>query len=69
MQLAKRITNMLNLDEDYFSHCPMHIGNAREGTIGDGLAECFSFSGFDVCREFYMIKRLVLAARLKIQNF
>ena len=107
LQLAKRITNMLNLDEDYFSHfeiknpgfinffltekCyfnglkyilekgenfgktdfgkgkrvileyvsanptgPMHIGNARGGAIGDGLAECFSFSGFDVCREFYV---------------
>lgn len=33
---------------------PMHIGNARGGAIGDSLAECFKFAGFDVKKEFYV---------------
>ncbi len=33
---------------------PMHIGNARGGAIGDSLAECFKFCGFNVLKEFYV---------------
>ncbi len=33
---------------------PMHIGNARGGAIGDSLAECFKFAGFNVEKEFYV---------------
>jgi arginyl-tRNA synthetase len=33
---------------------PMHIGNARGGALGDTLAECLSFAGYDVKREFYI---------------
>ena len=33
---------------------PMHIGNARGGAIGDSLAECFKFAGFEVLKEFYV---------------
>ena len=33
---------------------PMHIGNARGGAIGDSLAECFRFAGFEVLKEFYV---------------
>ena len=33
---------------------PMHIGNARGGAIGDGIASVLSFAGFDVTREFYI---------------
>ena len=31
---------------------PMHLGNARGGALGDILAECLSWSGYDVTREF-----------------
>lgn len=31
---------------------PMHMGNARGGAIGDGLAAVLDASGFDVTREF-----------------
>ncbi len=33
---------------------PMHMGNARGGAIGDGLAEAMSWCGYDVTREFYI---------------
>lgn len=33
---------------------PMHIGNARGGAIGDGLAEILSWAGYSVEREFYI---------------
>ena len=31
---------------------PMHLGNARGGALGDILAECLAWSGYDVTREF-----------------
>ena len=31
---------------------PMHLGNARGGALGDVLAECYSWSGYEVAREF-----------------
>ena len=31
---------------------PMHLGNARGGALGDILAECLIWSGYDVTREF-----------------
>lgn len=33
---------------------PMHMGNARGGAIGDGLAEALAWCGYDVTREFYI---------------
>ena len=33
---------------------PMHLGNARGGSLGDGLAEVLSWAGYDVTREFYI---------------
>lgn len=33
---------------------PMHMGNARGGAIGDGLAEVLDWCGCDVTREFYV---------------
>lgn len=33
---------------------PMHMGNARGGSIGDCLASAMDFAGFDVSREFYV---------------
>ncbi|WMJ22062.1 arginine--tRNA ligase [Paludicola sp. MB14-C6] len=33
---------------------PMHIGNARGGAIGDGLASVLDWAGYDVKREFYV---------------
>ena len=33
---------------------PMHMGNARGGAIGDCLASALDFSGYEVCREFYI---------------
>ncbi|MDR0739155.1 MAG: arginine--tRNA ligase [Oscillospiraceae bacterium] len=33
---------------------PMHLGNARCGTLGDCLASIMDFVGFDVKREFYV---------------
>ncbi|HKM33034.1 MAG TPA: arginine--tRNA ligase, partial [Oscillospiraceae bacterium] len=33
---------------------PMHIGNARGGAIGDGLASLLEFAGYNVEREFYV---------------
>ncbi len=31
---------------------PMHLGNARGGALGDILAECLTWSGYSVTREF-----------------
>lgn len=31
---------------------PMHLGNARGGALGDILASCYEWSGYDVTREF-----------------
>lgn len=31
---------------------PMHLGNARGGALGDILAECLIWAGYDVTREF-----------------
>lgn len=31
---------------------PMHLGNARGGALGDILAECLDWAGYDVTREF-----------------
>ncbi len=33
---------------------PMHMGNARGGALGDGIAEVLSWAGHDVTREFYV---------------
>ena len=33
---------------------PMHMGNARGGALGDGLAACLDWAGYDVTREFYL---------------
>lgn len=33
---------------------PMHVGNARGGAIGDGLASVLSWAGYYVEREFYV---------------
>jgi arginyl-tRNA synthetase len=33
---------------------PMHMGNARGGALGDGLAAALDWAGFDVTREFYI---------------
>lgn len=33
---------------------PMHLGNARGGALGDCLASCMQWAGYDVCREFYV---------------
>ena len=33
---------------------PMHIGNARGGALGDGIAASLDAAGFDVAREFYV---------------
>ena len=33
---------------------PMHMGNARGGALGDGIAACMDWAGYDVTREFYI---------------
>lgn len=33
---------------------PMHMGNARGGALGDGIAACLDWAGYDVTREFYI---------------
>ena len=33
---------------------PMHMGNARGGALGDGLAACLDWAGYNVTREFYI---------------
>jgi arginyl-tRNA synthetase len=33
---------------------PMHMGNARGGAIGDGIAAALDACGYDVTREFYI---------------
>lgn len=33
---------------------PMHIGNARGGAVGDGIASVLDWAGFNVSREFYV---------------
>ncbi len=33
---------------------PMHIGNARGGALGDSIAACYDWAGYDVKREFYV---------------
>ncbi|MBF7095522.1 arginine--tRNA ligase [Alkalibacter mobilis] len=33
---------------------PMHMGNARGGAIGDGMAQVLSWAGFEVVKEFYI---------------
>ena len=33
---------------------PMHIGNARGGALGDGIASALEWAGFNVSREFYI---------------
>ncbi|MDL2293569.1 arginine--tRNA ligase [Ruminococcaceae bacterium OttesenSCG-928-D13] len=33
---------------------PMHLGNARGGALGDVLASCFDWAGYEVEREFYI---------------
>ena len=33
---------------------PMHMGNARGGALGDCLAACLEWAGYDVEREFYI---------------
>ena len=33
---------------------PMHMGNARGGALGDCLAACLDWAGYEVCREFYI---------------
>ena len=33
---------------------PMHMGNARGGALGDGIAAVLDMAGYDVIREFYL---------------
>ena len=33
---------------------PMHMGNARGGALGDGIASILETAGYDVTREFYI---------------
>ena len=33
---------------------PMHMGNARGGALGDGIASVLTHAGYDVTREFYI---------------
>lgn len=33
---------------------PMHIGNARGGALGDGIAAAYDWAGYAVSREFYV---------------
>lgn len=33
---------------------PMHMGNARGGALGDGIAACLEWAGYAVTREFYI---------------
>ena len=33
---------------------PMHMGNARGGALGDGIAAVLAMAGYDVTREFYL---------------
>ena len=33
---------------------PMHMGNARGGALGDGLASALDWAGYQVTREFYV---------------
>ena len=33
---------------------PMHMGNARGGALGDGIASVLDAAGYDVTREFYV---------------
>ena len=33
---------------------PMHMGNARGGALGDGIASVLEWAGYDVTREFYI---------------
>ena len=33
---------------------PIHMGNARGGALGDCLAACLDWAGYDVTREFYI---------------
>ncbi|MBO5007499.1 MAG: arginine--tRNA ligase [Clostridia bacterium] len=33
---------------------PMHMGNARGGALGDGIASVLEHAGYDVTREFYI---------------
>ena len=33
---------------------PMHMGNARGGALGDGIAACLDWAGYEVTREFYI---------------
>ena len=33
---------------------PMHMGNARGGALGDGIAAALEYTGHDVTREFYV---------------
>ncbi|NTW71234.1 MAG: arginine--tRNA ligase [Eubacteriaceae bacterium] len=33
---------------------PMHMGNARGGAIGDGMASILDWAGYEVTREFYI---------------
>lgn len=33
---------------------PMHIGNARGGALGDGIAAAYDWAGYNVKREFYV---------------
>ena len=33
---------------------PMRMGNARGGALGDGVAACLDWAGYDVTREFYI---------------
>ena len=53
---------------------PMHIGNARGGAIGDGLASVLDWAGFEVCREFYIndagnqIAKFALSLDLRYQQ-
>ena len=36
---------------------PMHIGNARGGALGDGLASVLSWAGYEVSREYLQLYR------------
>ncbi len=53
---------------------PMHIGNARGGAIGDGIASVLEWAGFETSREFYVndagnqIAKFALSLDLRYQQ-
>ena len=53
---------------------PMHMGNARGGALGDCLAACLDWAGYDVTREFYIndagnqIEKFALSLEVRLSS-